>query len=1075
MPAGDKHSRPLLWCLLYAIFVVYGSLVPLQPNGLAWAEAVQRFSHIPFLSLGVASRADWIANGVLYAPLGFFSTWVLAGRASWARGLAAALAVVFCAAVAVGVEFAQLFFPPRTVSLNDLWAEGMGSVFGALLYVRYGNGLLNRLAGLQQHRARFLQWGLLLFGLAYAGFVLFPFDFLLSAGEWADRWQSGNIGRWTAPEQPGGLLTLLKLGAEVVFAAPLGWWWYTRRTQQGKAAPGGQATAWGLWWGLVLEGLQLAMFSGVSQGASVLTRGVGVWLGTRLARQAHRWSWPQLQALVQHAAPWLLLPYLLLVLYTQGYGRLPVLSTAQAWALWPEVQWVPFYYHYYTNEMVALVSLATVALVHSPWGVWAWAGRWSVGRLWAVVLPWVALVEGGKLWLQGSHPDPTNLLITAVAVYAVRWGLQWLSQPLNTQGLPQAWSPGPSAATVPGAAPGQPSNPWGWWCVAALAMVVWAVCYPLAVWLVLVVLLGGLALAWWRPFWGLLLLAVALPVWDLAPLSGRWFWSEFDALCVVVLAVVWARTPAPHKPQMPGARTLWLVWLLAVVWGALLAAWGWWGLGEGFSANSWASYLGPMNGWRVFKGAVLGLWWVWCIHRLNSWQPGQGTQSWMWGAWGGLLACTMGVLWERAAFDHLWDFDSSYRVTGVMSEMHVGGAYLEAYVLVAMACVWAGTVATYRWSVRLAGVLLLLLGTYTLLVTFSRAAYVGGAVMVMTLLLVYLVSVLRHARLSYTTALMGGVLVAVASVPFWQSDFLQMRLAQTGQDGQIRWAHWNDAVDLHSSGWQAQWGGTGLGTFPAAKFWRSTLEPRTASQAVMGEVGQRHLRVTGGDPIGIDQVLWGLDTTQPHTLEVAVRSVQGGATAVTMGVCEKWLLTSASCVRVRVPVAAGDGKSWQVVHLPLDMAPLHPQSGADWRSLKFTIGLQAGIPTVDIARLKLLDSSGRNVLVNGDFDHGWDRWYMVADGAKHQHWRTLNMWLGVWFDLGWLGVLSFALPVGVALWRGASYGVSGRPWGTATVAGLMGWLTVALTDTLIDAPRGLMVWVLVCGVGVLTWGYRKIR
>jgi hypothetical protein len=39
----------------------------------------------------------------------------------------------------------------------------------------------------------------------------------------------------------------------------------------------------------------------------------------------------------------------------------------------------------------------------------------------------------------------------------------------------------------------------------------------------------------------------------------------------------------------------------------------------------------------------------------------------------------------------------------------------------------------------------------------------------------------------------------------------------------------------------------------------------------------------------------------------------------------------------------------------------------------------------------------------------------------------------------------------------------------------MGWLTVALTDTLIDAPRGLMVWVLVCGVGVLTQGYRKNR
>lgn len=1072
MSPGGKHGRPVLWCLLWATFVVYGSLVPLQHNGLAWAEAVQRFGQIPFLSLGVASRADWIANGVLYAPLGFLSTWVLAGRAWWARGLAALLAVGFCLALAVGVEFAQLFFPPRTVSLNDLLAEGLGSALGALVYVRYGNRLLSKLAGLQRHRTQMVQWGLLLFGMAYTGFVLFPFDFLLSADEWADRWGSGGIGWWMASDQPGGLLTLLKLGAEVLFAAPMGWWWHVRRTQQGQTAPAGQALAWGLWWGLVLEGLQLAMFSGVSQGASVVTRGLGLVVGALVAQQATDWSWPQLQAMARRAAPWLLLPYLPLVLYTQGYGRLPVLSTVQALDLWPEVQWVPFYYHYYTSEMTALVSLATVALVHSLWGVWAWAGRWSVGRLWAVVLPWVALVEGGKLWLQGSHPDPTNLLIAAVAVSVVRWGLHWLSEPVakhsHTQAL-QATSP------VRGAVPNTPDTRWGWWCVPALAMAVWALLYPLGAGWVLAVLLGGLALAWWRPFWGLLLLAVALPVWDLAPLSGRWFWSEFDALCVVVLAVVWARTPKPQKPQMPGARSVWLVWLGVMAWGAVLAAWGWWGLGEGFSPNSWASYLGPMNGWRVFKGGVLGLWWVWCIHRLNSWQPGQGTQSWMRGAWGGLLACTLGVLWERAAFDHLWDFDSSYRVTGVMSEMHVGGAYLEAYVLVAMACVWAGTVATFRWSVRLAGVLLLLLGTYTLLVTFSRAAYLGGAVMVLTLLLVYLASVLRHARLSYTTAVLGGVLVAVASVPFWQSDFLQMRLAQTGQDGQIRWAHWNDAVDLQGGTWQGQLAGVGLGTFPAAKFWRSTLEPRTASHAVMGEVGQRYLRVTGGDPIGIDQVLGGLDTTQAYTLNVDVRSVQGAATAVTMGVCEKWLLTSASCVRVRVPVPAGDGKSWQKVQLPLDLRPMHRQGWSHWRSLKFTVGLQAGIPTVDVAHIKLLDARGNNVLANGDFNQGWDRWYMVADGAKHQHWRTLNMWLGVWFDLGWLGVLAFLAPVGIALWRGGSYGVSGRPWGAATVAGLMGWLTVALTDTLIDAPRGLMVWVLVCGVGVLTQGYRKNR
>ena len=56
---------------LYAAFVVYGSLVPLEYRPLPPGEAWARFQQIPYLNLGVGSRADWVANGVLYVPLGF--------------------------------------------------------------------------------------------------------------------------------------------------------------------------------------------------------------------------------------------------------------------------------------------------------------------------------------------------------------------------------------------------------------------------------------------------------------------------------------------------------------------------------------------------------------------------------------------------------------------------------------------------------------------------------------------------------------------------------------------------------------------------------------------------------------------------------------------------------------------------------------------------------------------------------------------------------------------------------------------------------------------------------------------
>ena len=64
-------SRSFAATLAYLAFVVYGSLVPLDFRPIPLDQAWLSFQQVPFLSLGVGSRADWVANGVLYVPLGF--------------------------------------------------------------------------------------------------------------------------------------------------------------------------------------------------------------------------------------------------------------------------------------------------------------------------------------------------------------------------------------------------------------------------------------------------------------------------------------------------------------------------------------------------------------------------------------------------------------------------------------------------------------------------------------------------------------------------------------------------------------------------------------------------------------------------------------------------------------------------------------------------------------------------------------------------------------------------------------------------------------------------------------------
>ena len=53
-----RRPSTALWLFLgYGVFVVYGSLVPLEYKALSLEEAWARFQHVPFLNLGLGSRA----------------------------------------------------------------------------------------------------------------------------------------------------------------------------------------------------------------------------------------------------------------------------------------------------------------------------------------------------------------------------------------------------------------------------------------------------------------------------------------------------------------------------------------------------------------------------------------------------------------------------------------------------------------------------------------------------------------------------------------------------------------------------------------------------------------------------------------------------------------------------------------------------------------------------------------------------------------------------------------------------------------------------------------------------------
>ena len=482
---ASKHTRTLgLATLAYAVFVVYGSLVPLDFHYRPLLVAWDAFLQTPYLHLDVGSRADWVANILLYIPLGFFATGWLAA-ASRSRGVAASFVVFgLCVLVAVGVEFTQLFFPPRTVSLNDIVAEIIGSALGIAIWLSAGQRVMRLWAEVQQGGPASGGALIILYTMAYLCFALFPFDFLVSRAELAAKLaDSARFALFVTQSCGAAFHCSAKLALEVLTVVPLGV--FLGMVMSPASKPGlGRAFGWGILLGIVIEGLQVFLASGISQGASIITRGMGMALGLA-AYRFFRKEWlvqyrPQIKAAMLLAVPL----YLLLLVAMNGFFSSRLESRWIATAKLHEVHFLPFYYHYFTSETQAMYSLLLHTAAYAPIGLIVWIFRDGQGgrtSLWisAVTAAFAAFaMESLKLFLNGRKPDPTDVLIAgaaaAMAYYAATRLTRWSgADRVKPEAPSREIPPSRSAPLRPAGFPGLPLA--GGLLIGVVALVGWVI------------------------------------------------------------------------------------------------------------------------------------------------------------------------------------------------------------------------------------------------------------------------------------------------------------------------------------------------------------------------------------------------------------------------------------------------------------------------------------------------------------------------------------------------------------------------------------------------------------------------
>lgn len=546
-----------------------------------------------------------------------------------------------------------------------------------------------------------------------------------------------------------------------------------------------------------------------------------------------------------------------------------------------------------------------------------------------------------------------------------------------------------------------------------------------------------------RPSAWLIVVPAALPLLDLAPWTGRFFWDEFDLLMLITLAVaLWQgqfRLSAWAVPKLGGLLGLFvLVWLVSLLVGLFPL--------QPLDANAFSAYWSHYNGLRLGKGLLWGL----VFYGLYRSQPEDANAFTRLsvGMALGVLGVSLWALWEQTLFAGTAT-TADYRVTAGFSSMHTGGGHFEAYLVIALPFVWGLFFSLRNPLFRALAGAGFLLGAYALFLTVARGGLIALGVALLILILgTWLVRRKRPGhRAGFAMPLAMGVLTIVVMVVGVSSVFWKQRLEQTGADAGIRFRHWAEVLRLRDSGVMTALFGQGLGTLPATNL-VSQLPAQVGSYRYAAEGDNLYLALNSAGTLYMAQ------RVAPHPaetlrLEMSVRapSTQAGLEA---SLCEKNLFNSRQCQWLKVAFKPGQAE-WRHHTQTFNSGEVGAGNFLTRRPVQFSLYNPVPGTVVEVDKVRLLDERGQDLLRNGDFAQGGDYWFFKS--GDHLFWHAKNLWVHLLFEQGWLGVIALTLILILALVRLARTVVRGALQSTVLLASTGAWIVVSGVDSLVDAPR----------------------
>ena len=391
---------------LYALAIVYSSLM-LGPDGLHYvpitaAEAWRKFRAIHYVHNASDQRPDWIANMMMTIPLsGFFYGALALRKTSNGAAHAAAVTLGISILFILAVKYAQLFFPPRTVTINYIAAQSIGAVLGIWSF-RFAHRQLYPTLVEMFHKGEGLAVVLGGYSLLLMAYFLMPFDLALSPGDLAARLSSLPLTIVPGAGHDAAYRALLVL-ADAAATIPFGMF----LAVTGRNLPFGSLVARGISAVVPVTIVSLFILSATPFALSLVGRTAGVALGIWFMwKLKGKDLWKRHYRYAQYV-PVAFPVYLVLLALANGLLTAKWFDADQALAALDTRELLPLWSLYITSKADTARNAIVTFIMFAPIGIMIWLRRgfWSRGAGFSAFLALI-LVAGDRDWAgDEARPD----------------------------------------------------------------------------------------------------------------------------------------------------------------------------------------------------------------------------------------------------------------------------------------------------------------------------------------------------------------------------------------------------------------------------------------------------------------------------------------------------------------------------------------------------------------------------------------------------------------------------------------------------------------------------------------------